>query len=126
MRLLAGFALLALVLSAVGLYGVIAYGVAQRTREMGLRIALGAMPRDVLRMVVRQGLKISVVGVGLGLAAAAAATRTMESLLFEVDSLDPATYVGVAVAILLVALLATSLPARRAASVDPIAALRAD
>lgn len=126
MRLLAGFALLALVLSAVGLYGVIAYGVAQRTRELGMRIALGAMPRDVLKMVVRQGLKISIVGVGLGLAAAAAATRTMESLLFEVDSLDPATYVGVAVAILLVALLATVLPARRAASVDPIAALRAD
>jgi predicted permease len=126
MRLLGGFAALALVLSAVGLYGVIAYGVAQRTRELGMRIALGAMPRDVLAMVVRQGLRISMVGVALGLVSAAVATRAMESFLFEVDRLDPVTYAGVAGAILTVAMLATWLPARNAASVDPIAALRTD
>jgi predicted permease len=126
MRLLSGFALMALVLSAIGLYGVIAYGVAQRTRELGMRIALGAMQRDVLAMVVRQGLRLSVIGVVLGFAAAAAATRAMESMLFEVSPLDPATFAGVGILIVGVSLLASWLPARRAARVDPIAALRAE
>jgi ABC-type antimicrobial peptide transport system permease subunit len=126
MRLLSGFAIMALLLSAIGLYGVIAYGVAQRTRELGMRIALGAMQRDVLGMVVRQGLRLSVIGIVIGFAGAAAATRAMQSMLFDVSPLDPATFAAVGLLIVGVSLLASWLPARRAARVDPIAALRAE
>ena len=125
-RLLSGFALLALALSAVGLYGVVSYGVAQRTRELGMRMALGAGHRDVLAMVVRQGLRLAVIGVAIGFAGAVAATRTMQSLLFEVSPLDPATFGSVGALIIAVSLVATWLPARRASRVDPIAALRSD
>ena len=126
MRLLSGFAIMALVLSAIGLYGVIAYGVAQRTRELGMRIALGALQRDVLGMVVRQGMRLSVIGIVIGFAGAAAATRAMQSMLFEVSPLDPVTFAGVGLLIMGVSLLASWLPARRAAKVDPITALRAE
>jgi predicted permease len=126
MRLLSGFAALALVLSTVGLYGVIAYGVAQRTRELGMRVALGAMRRDVLAMVVRQGLRLSLVGIVVGFAVAAAATRTMRSMLYEIEPLDPATYAGVGALILGISLVASWLPAWRAARIDPVAALRAE
>lgn len=125
--LLAGvFAGLALVLSGLGVYSVIAYAVAQRTHEIGLRMALGAQARDVLRLVVSSGLKLALCGLALGLVAASALTRWMASLLFEVRSTDPPTYALVAALLLIVALLACWLPALRATKVDPLDALRHD
>lgn len=119
-------ALMALLLGAIGLYGVIGYVVAQRTQEIGVRIALGAQPRQVQRMVLRQGLVLAILGVVLGLAGAIALTRALESLLYEVDRLDPVTF-GVVPAILLAAsALAAYLPARRASRLSPLEALRAD
>ena len=122
--LLAIAAALALLLGLVGLYGVISYIVAQRTGEIGIRLALGADPADVSGMVLRQGLTVTAVGIGVGLVAAFAATRLMASLLFEVSSRDPAIFAGVAVALTAVSAAATYLPARRAASIDPLNALR--
>ncbi|HEX9108857.1 MAG TPA: FtsX-like permease family protein, partial [Longimicrobiales bacterium] len=120
------FGLLALVLAAVGLYGVIAYGVAQRTREMGIRIALGASLRDVLSLVVGQGLRVTAAGVGLGALVAFVAAPRVQPLLFQESPRDPFVYAAVAAALLLVALAASLLPARRAARVDPQEALRAE
>jgi predicted permease len=117
-------AAVALLLGVVGIYGVISYVATQRTREIGIRMALGAAARDVSRLFVRQGLVLTAVGVVLGLVAAAALTRAMTALLFGVSALDPMTYGGVALGIGVVALAATYLPARRAARVDPAAALR--
>ncbi len=126
MLLLAIFAILALVLAGVGTYGMMAYGVNQRTHEIGVYMALGAQHRDVLRLVMKDGVKLALVGIVLGLTGAIALTRVMVSLLFEVNPTDPATLVGVAMLLAAVALLACYIPARRALSIHPMTALRCE
>ncbi|HEX5707826.1 MAG TPA: ABC transporter permease [Pyrinomonadaceae bacterium] len=118
------FGLLALVLAATGLYSVIAYSVSQRTREIGIRMALGAQPGDVLRMIARQGLTLTLVGLAFGLGGALVMTRVVASLLYGVGTTDLTIFVGVPLALAAVALLATYIPARRATKVDPMVALR--
>jgi putative ABC transport system permease protein len=124
--LLGAFSSAALLLAALGIYGVIAYGVSQRTREIGVRVALGATPRDVLRLVVGQGVRMAAAGLGLGLLVSLAATRLMRSMLFGVGPSDPLTLAAVLAVLGAVALLASYLPARRAARTDPLQALRAE
>ncbi len=124
MLLLTVFAGVALLLATVGIYGVIAYSVAQRTKEVGIRRALGAQQGHILRLVLGQGLVLALGGVGIGMGGAFALTRLMEGLLFHTRAADPATFVGVAVLFVAVALLASYIPARRAAKVDPMVALR--
>jgi ABC-type antimicrobial peptide transport system permease subunit len=109
-----------------GVYGVVAYTVGQRASEIGLRMALGASTRDVLRLILRQGIALTGIGLAIGLTAAVAATRLLASMLFEVKASDPATYIGVAVSLGVVSLAASYIPARRAARVDPVSALRQD
>jgi putative ABC transport system permease protein len=120
------FAVLALLLAAIGLYGLIAYSVAQRTREFGIRYALGAQVRDVLRLVMGQGARLTALGLALGLLAAAAVARLMETLLFRTKAYDPLVFVGVAFVLAVIGLLAALLPALRATKADPVAALRAE
>ena len=124
MILLGVFAMLALTLAAVGIYGVISYSVAQRTREVGIRMALGANTSDVIKLVVRDGLKLVLIGVGVGLAGALLLTRMMTTLLFGVTPTDAVTYITVALGLIAVALIACCIPARRATKVDPLVALR--
>jgi ABC-type antimicrobial peptide transport system permease subunit len=126
MLLVAVFATVALALASVGLYGVIAYQVAQRTREFGVRIAIGAGPREILALVLGQGSRLVAAGLALGLGGAFLTTQLLQSLLFGIDERDPMTFVAVAVLLAAVALLAIWLPARRATQVDPIIALRAE
>ena len=118
------FALLALALACIGLYGLLAYEVVRRTREIGIRMALGARPRDVLKLVVRQGIALAIVGAVIGIGAAIGVTRFMASMLFGVHANDPLTMIGVAVLLVVVALAACFIPARRATRVDPMVALR--
>jgi putative ABC transport system permease protein len=123
-QLLSIFASLALVLALLGIYGVVSYSLAQRTREIGIRMALGAKERDVLRLVLAEGLRMIFVGGLLGLAAAFAATRVLRNLLFEVTPTDPGTFIALLFLLAGVALFASYIPARRATKVDPLVALR--
>ncbi len=122
--IIGSFAVVALILAALGIYGVMSYTVAQSTREMGIRIALGAQPHDLLGMAVRRGVVMTVLGLVLGLAGSLALKRVLEHLLYQVKTTDPLTYVAVSLLLLAVAMLAAYIPARRAAKVDPLVALR--
>jgi putative ABC transport system permease protein len=123
-RLTASFALVALALAVLGIYGVVSYGVRRRTREMGIRMALGAERRVILALVVARGVKLALIGIAVGLASAMVATRFFKSLLFEVSPTDPLTFGAIALLLAVSALAASYLPARRAARLDPLAALR--
>jgi putative ABC transport system permease protein len=125
-QFLAGFAIFALLLDAIGIYGIVEYSVRQRTHEMGIRVALGASYRNVIELVLRRGTLPAVVGVLLGLPVALAASGVLRALLYGISPRDFTVFLGVPVVLLLVALGASFLPARRAAKVDPIAALRCE
>jgi putative ABC transport system permease protein len=127
MTLLAAFALLALLLASVGIYGVISYSVTERVRETGIRIALGAEKSDIFRMIIGQGIRLALVGIGIGIGAALILTRLLSSfshLLYGVTASDPATFIGVSLVLTAVSVLACYIPARRATRVDPMVALR--
>src|SRR5215469_4620670 len=122
--LLGLFALLALALATIGIYGVMAYSVNQRTQEMGIRVAMGAQPRQIIRLIAEEGLRIAVMGVFIGMAVSIALTRVLRSFLYQISALDPLTFICVAAVLIAVAVLASYVPARRATRVDPLVALR--
>ena len=124
--LLGLFATVALVLAAIGLFGVMAYLVSQRTREIGVRLALGAQRREVLQLIVGRGVSLALAGAVLGVVLALWLTRLMSSLLFSVSATDPATFISVPLVLVVVALIACYVPARRAMHVDPVTALRSE
>jgi predicted permease len=124
MYLIASFALVALLLAVLGLYGVMAYAVSQRTAEIGIRQAIGAQRLDILRMVLGQGIRLSLIGIAAGAIASLALTRVIAKMLYGVSATDPATFAGIALLFLLVALAASYVPAYRATRVDPLEALR--
>jgi putative ABC transport system permease protein len=124
--LIAGFALLALLLAAVGVYGLISFTVTQRVPEIGVRLALGASPGQVFRQVIGQGFRLAVAGVAIGLVAAAAATTLVRGLLFNTSTTEPGVYIALSVVLLAIAVLACYVPARRAMRVDPMTALRSE
>jgi predicted permease len=126
MALLGGFALLALVLASIGIYGVMSYSVAQRTREIGVRIALGAQPRDVLRTVLSQALILTVMGLVLGVFGAIALSKFLVTLLFGIKPTDPLTFALVSIVLGTIAIVACFIPARRATKIDPLVALKAE
>jgi ABC-type antimicrobial peptide transport system permease subunit len=126
MLLLTLFACLAVGLAAIGVYGVMAYLVSQGARELGIRMALGATPRRILMMVVRHGLAVAAVGVGIGLAGAFALTRLMRRLLFGTEATDPLTFTAIALLLAAIALVASLVPALRAARIDPMISLRSE
>ena len=121
--LLGGFGVLALFLAAIGLYGVISYSVARRTREVGIRMALGARPQAVLKLVLGQGLKLAVIGIGIGAVISAGVAQVLRSVLYGVSALDPIAYAGAGLVLLAVAVIANLIPAFRAARTDPMRAL---
>ena len=125
-RLLTLFSLCALLLAAIGIYGVLAYAVTERTREIGIRVAIGAVPRDVVRMIVRRTMALTLPGLAIGILASLAVTRVLGKLLFQVKPTDPATFAVMGIVLFLVALAAAIIPARRASRVDPMVALRTD
>jgi putative ABC transport system permease protein len=125
-QLIGLFGALALLLSGIGIYGVMAWSVSQRTREIGIRLALGANTRSILRWILGQGMRLTLVGVAVGLLGAFAMTRLLRGLLFDVAPTDPLTYVCLAALLAVVALLACYIPARRATKVDPMVALRTE
>jgi putative ABC transport system permease protein len=118
------FGAIALLLASVGVYGVLSYSVSQRTQEIGVRVALGAAKRDVMRLVLGQGLRLALAGIFVGILGAFGATRFIRTLLYNVTPTDPVSFGGVAIFLISVALLASYVPARRAMAVDPIVALR--
>jgi ABC-type antimicrobial peptide transport system permease subunit len=126
MTVLINFGVIALILAAVGLYSVLGYAVSLRTREIGVRVALGAEPKRVAALILRQGAGLTLLGIALGLAGAFALARFMQSLIFGISAFDAPTFAAVSVLLLAIALLASYIPSRRAARVEPIEALRSE
>jgi putative ABC transport system permease protein len=124
--LMGTLAALALALAVLGVYGIMSYSVAVRRQEMGVRLALGAAPRDLYRLVLGRGLGLTALGLAFGLAGALAASQTLESLLYETSALDPVAFIGMAAVLTTTAFIACLLPARRAAAADPVSALRSE